>query len=560
MATIKISNLNQIEPLNPNTGNVAFVATDIQSGVSGKITATTLAAGLFANNVLNVGNTQISFPNVVAQFAKEGESYIQVNLLNTDAGGSADYVVTAESGTDIEYFIDMGYANKDFVPGSEYNSLGDSIHPLDGYLYVQGNSSAINVGGNLVIGTTTTHSHVKLIAGGGTNENVVAEITETQFGLNRTIVFGDGTTQNTSFGGAAVAANTPSHVANSAASYANSAFIAANGISSVANSASLYANGAFTKANAAFNTANTPSHVANSASLYANGAFTKANNALANTTGTFDGDLTVTGNIVSKYALTVNHPSMPGNSQYIIVTGTATGAIGAPTNPGYTFHSAVDTGNRVVAEAYSNTASDYASFIGRRARGTAANPLAIQSGDTIVRFGGNGYGNTKFSQFSDARIEFVATENHTDTAKGTKIRFMNTQDGSNTATEIATFNANTVTFTGSVTPQKGFVYTPRVLSGAQTAITIDFTTDSIIRATFSSTLTVTLSNYIAGKIVDLWVTNTAGNGQTVNFGSLANNTTTGATSLSIASGRSAKIQYFSIDGDQANTFVAVTYA
>ena len=57
MATIKISNLNQISPLNPNTGNVSFVATDTQSGVSGRITATTLAAGLFANSVLNVGNT-----------------------------------------------------------------------------------------------------------------------------------------------------------------------------------------------------------------------------------------------------------------------------------------------------------------------------------------------------------------------------------------------------------------------------------------------------------------------------------------------------------------------
>ena len=38
---------------------------------------------------------------------------------------------------------------------------------------------------------------------------------------------------------------------------------------------------------------------ATSAASYANASFTKANNALANTTGTFSGDLTTTGNVIS---------------------------------------------------------------------------------------------------------------------------------------------------------------------------------------------------------------------------------------------------------------------
>ena len=57
----------------------------------------------------------------------------------------------------------------------------------------------------------------------------------------------------------------PTAIANSAASYANSAFVSAN-------SAGSYANGAFVSAN-------TPSSTANSAAIYANGAFTKANTA-----------------------------------------------------------------------------------------------------------------------------------------------------------------------------------------------------------------------------------------------------------------------------------------
>jgi hypothetical protein len=109
-------------------------------------------------------------------------------------------------------------------------------------------------------------------------------------------------------------ANTPSNVANSAASYANSgfavanssagyansAFLRANTPSDVANSAASYANSAFISANAAFLKANTPDYVANSAALYANAAFTRANNSLdANNGGTVTGTITATSFITS---------------------------------------------------------------------------------------------------------------------------------------------------------------------------------------------------------------------------------------------------------------------
>jgi hypothetical protein len=87
--------------------------------------------------------------------------------------------------------------------------------------------------------------------------------------------------------------------ANSAALYANGAFIQANAAFNSLNTGSLsagsYANAAFVKANsaydsqnatgtyanAAFITANTPSAISNSAALYANGAFIQANAAYA---------------------------------------------------------------------------------------------------------------------------------------------------------------------------------------------------------------------------------------------------------------------------------------
>ena len=199
-------------------------------------------------------------------------------------------------------------------------------------------------------------------------------------------------------------------------------------------------------------------------------------------------------------------------------------------------------------------------FGGRSARGNVTHPSAAQTNDILVRLAGTSYGTTTYQTGGTARIDIVATENHTDTARGTAIKLYNVPNGTTTVTEIAELNANSVIFTGAVSPQKGFIYTPRILTGAQTAITINFATDSMIRAEFSSTLTMSFSNYTYGKVVECWLTNTAGNGQTINLGVLANNSTTGSATLSVASGRSTKLQYFSIDGDLPNTFGAITYA
>ena len=71
----------------------------------------------------------------------------------------------------------------------------------------------------------------------------------------------------------------PTAKANSAAIYANSAFLAANTPSNVANSAALYANSGFTAANSASGYANSGFAVANSAASYANSGFAVANSA-----------------------------------------------------------------------------------------------------------------------------------------------------------------------------------------------------------------------------------------------------------------------------------------
>jgi hypothetical protein len=115
---------------------------------------------------------------------------------------------------------------------------------------------------------------------------------------------GSGTLTITSSGGQSLDLTQISLAANSAGSYANSAYAQANG-------ASIYANGAFAQANASYNSQNTTGSYANSAyaqangaSIYANGAFIQANAAYGsqNTTGNYANSAYAQANGASIYA------------------------------------------------------------------------------------------------------------------------------------------------------------------------------------------------------------------------------------------------------------------
>lgn len=161
-------------------------------------------------------------PNVIAQFTSNSTTYTQVNQQNIDEHGTADYVLTADVGSDTDFYVDLGIVNSQYNNLSPNNSLGTAAYPLDGYLYVQG--STINqVGGNLIIGTTSTSAptEMRIIIGGHDNENVVARFTSS--GLN---VVGEITSPTTTR--IYNQANAAFNKANSAYSYAQAAFDKAN--------------------------------------------------------------------------------------------------------------------------------------------------------------------------------------------------------------------------------------------------------------------------------------------------------------------------------------------
>ena len=583
MSTVKISQLPNIPGgLNANTSNSLFLGVDIPTGITGKFTATQLAERLYANNVLNVGDNPVVLPDVVAQFAGDSEAYLQVNLLNSVANGSADYVATADVGTDTTHYINLGINNSNY---------GTSA--LDGYLIVAGDGTG-DPGGNLMLGSITSGKQIEFVLGGFEQANVVARmIDDTGFRLvKKPIIFADGTSQNT-----AAASASFSQEAFATANVAAANTVAINTLATAAYGRANTASGNTVALQAQMTTTNT--NIA-SVNTFTQAAFTKANNALANTSGTFAGDLTVAGNvtflgttsstgpittgnlivsgtstltgnvsmIANTYmtgAVTVNSTMVLANSNFSATEAafriTAAGSSQIPTQSGTMMQitGKANTPTRILVDSFGTSNAAYSIIAGRSARGTVNAPTPTQNNDILLRIAGNSYGTTGYAPFGAARIDFVATENQTDTARGSRILFYNTPNGSNAVNQIASFNADSVYFTGTVAPQKGFIYTPTMLQGAQTAFTIDFSTTSLIKAELVADLTITLSNFVYGKVVEVWLTNTGGTNRTVTHGCTATNSSENSTTFTIPATSSAYLRYFSIDGDNANTFVAIQH-
>ncbi len=134
----------------------------------------------------------------------------------------------------------------------------------------------------------------------------------------------------------------------------------------------------------------------------------------------------------------------------------------------------------------------------------------------------------------------------------------NVANGALQNTSGVIFGGN-LTVSGTIQINSGIVYTPNITNSV-TALTIDFSKDTVRYATGTAGLTVSMTNYTSGKEVILWFVNNAGSTQTVTHGCLANNSTIKNTSFSMPSLSTAYLRYFSFDGTLSNTFVAITHA
>jgi hypothetical protein len=161
--------------------------------------------GALYGGIASISHTPLA--NSLAYFTGNTSQYVQLNIENIDPVGSADYVATADVGSDETFYVDLGIQNSGQNDGN--------IKPLDGFLLVQGNTGQI--GGNLIVGTIseTPGQEIRFVAGGYEDENVVLKIGE--YGLH--VVKGDITSNSTT---------TSLNAANSAFEQANLAFDTAN--------------------------------------------------------------------------------------------------------------------------------------------------------------------------------------------------------------------------------------------------------------------------------------------------------------------------------------------
>ena len=117
-----------------------------------------------ASQTLSVGKPS-TLPTSPIAAGGNVDSYVQVTVQNNSPGifASSDFVATADNGSDSTHFIDLGINNSNYNDPNYSAGKGD-----DGYL--------IMVDGDLAIGPTSDGKVTKLLAGGATSSDIVAEV------------------------------------------------------------------------------------------------------------------------------------------------------------------------------------------------------------------------------------------------------------------------------------------------------------------------------------------------------------------------------------------------
>jgi hypothetical protein len=168
-------NLTVLGNLNAEVGGIIYANSSVIYG--------NVVTGEQALYVGVPGYTEL--PNTILQIGANIPGYAQVNFENVNPDGTADYILTADLGTDTSYYLDIGIAGSAYDNASPNNSLGTSLYPLDSYIYSQGLDG--NVGGNLVLGTTIANTELKIIVGGVDNSNIVTSFSSTNVNVSANI-------------------------------------------------------------------------------------------------------------------------------------------------------------------------------------------------------------------------------------------------------------------------------------------------------------------------------------------------------------------------------------
>jgi hypothetical protein len=116
-------------------------------------------------------------------------------------------------------------------------------------------------------------------------------------------------------------------------------------------------------------------------------------------------------------------------------------------------------------------------------------------------------------------------------------------------------NVAAMNYTGLVTHS---IRNAGVVSG--TTLTLNVTTDDIVKCTFADNFTIAFSNIIAGRVVTLIATNTSAGDTDIITAGISSVNMQGDSTLTVTQQTTAVITYYSLDGDTANIYASAVYA
>jgi hypothetical protein len=133
------------------------------------------------------------------------------------------------------------------------------------------------------------------------------------------------------------------------------------------------------------------------------------------------------------------------------VIGSADGSYVTPQFQGVMMH--VTGQPSTPSRIYNDGASNYSVYVGRRYNGTSLAPTGVLGGQIMTRFAAAPYTtDNSWANISTTRIDYVATENQTTLAQGSKIQLWSTQNGTNATQLTAEFDPLNTTIHGNVNP------------------------------------------------------------------------------------------------------------
>ena len=167
------------------TGNITAGNILVSGNINVTVGAVASSYGVFYGNAAGVGalyagtTGYTALDHTILQLTGDLDNYAQVNFQNINTGSSAstDYVATADNGSDVDGYINLG------INSSTFNDVDyPEFYPNDGYLIQNG----VGTAGNLLIISEIGGTAIKFRVGGYGAAYEQAVITNQGFKVNAT--------------------------------------------------------------------------------------------------------------------------------------------------------------------------------------------------------------------------------------------------------------------------------------------------------------------------------------------------------------------------------------